>query len=177
MFSFIHLVILFMMPLVQSEIYTMHATPSHQIADQVPIEDITCNTLNGQQLVMFLRAENHNPVCVTLKSADILSQRGFLETSFEAYFEIADKKAKKFVLSSPTFRFDGIDKTLSVRASTNELTFPLTFFLLADFDSRHPGYGNRTGQALINYNTHHTMGIEIRGLDIDEAFIDDAWDE
>jgi hypothetical protein len=88
--------------------------------------------------------------------------------------EVSRQKALEFVRLETTFRFDGIPETLEATETTsvgNGWQFTI------EFDSRHPGYGNRSGQILAQVITHHTTEITVQGgLGVTKAIMDYVWD-
>jgi hypothetical protein len=88
--------------------------------------------------------------------------------------EASQKTALEFVRLETTFRFDGIPETLEATETTsvgNGWQFTI------EFDSRHPGYGNRSGQILAQVITHHTAEITVQGgLGVTKAVMDYVWD-
>jgi hypothetical protein len=52
----------------------------------------------------------------------------------------------------------------------------LGWVFIFEFDSRHAGYGDRTGQMLAQVITHHVAEIAVEELEITSAVIDDRWD-
>lgn len=88
--------------------------------------------------------------------------------------EASRKKALEFVRLETTFRFDGIPETLEATETTsvgNGWQFTI------EFDSRHAGYGNRSGQILAQVITHHKAEITVQGgLGVTKAVMDGVWD-
>ena len=88
--------------------------------------------------------------------------------------EHSEGVAKEFVRLETTFRFDGIPETLEVTSATsvgNGWQFTV------EYDSRHAGYGNRSGQILAQVITHHTAEVTVQGgLGVTKAIMDDVWD-
>ncbi len=83
--------------------------------------------------------------------------------------------AEEFVRGSPTFNFDGIEKTLKL---TKTLTAqrPYYWSFTFEFDSRAAGYGNRTGKMLAQVITHHRAVIAVEQMEVTSAVVDDKWD-
>jgi len=84
--------------------------------------------------------------------------------------------AEAFVKNSPTFVFDGIEETLELTE-----TYPPTVTLsgwqfVFKFDSRHAGYGDRTGQVLAQVITPHQAVIVVEQGEVTHAIIDEKWD-
>ena len=88
--------------------------------------------------------------------------------------EASRDKALEFVRLETTFRFDGIPETLEATETTsvgNGWQFTI------EFDSRHAGYGNRSGPILAQVITHHKAEITVEGgLGVTKAVMDGAWD-
>jgi hypothetical protein len=88
--------------------------------------------------------------------------------------EYSQNRAAEFVRLETTFRFDGIPETLEV-TSTTSVGGGWQFTI--EFDSRHAGYGNRSGQVLAQVITHHTAEVTVQGgLGVTEAVMDGVWD-
>lgn len=64
--------------------------------------------------------------------------------------------AREFVVSSPTFAFDGMEETLEFGPITILESFPEQYVLEATFTSSHGGYGDRTDQVVTQVLTPHT---------------------
>jgi hypothetical protein len=83
--------------------------------------------------------------------------------------------AQNYVSSSPTFTFDGIQDTLQLveilcADSENALQF------VFQFESLHPGYGNRSGQILPPAVTPHEAVVTIEYGEVKSALMDEQWD-
>jgi len=88
--------------------------------------------------------------------------------------EYSQDVAEEFVRLETTFRFDGIPETLEV-TSTASVGGGWQFTI--EFDSRHAGYGNRSGQALAQVITHHIAEVTVQGgLGVTKAIMDGVWD-
>jgi len=83
--------------------------------------------------------------------------------------------AKDYLLNSPTFRFDGIEDSLKL-VVTNTLKCPCCWEFVFEFQCRHSGYGNRTGQMLAQVITPHTARIIIEQGRVTSAVMDEKWD-
>ncbi len=87
----------------------------------------------------------------------------------------AIQDAVRFLKSSPTFRFDGIPR--SIRVESAEPLTPGRWRITLYFECRHSGYGDRSGLILLPVITPHRLELIIdRGI-IEEAVIDGVWDE
>ncbi|MDD5701411.1 MAG: hypothetical protein PHU23_05100 [Dehalococcoidales bacterium] len=81
--------------------------------------------------------------------------------------------AEEFVKQEATYQFDGIPETLKVTSTTavgNGWKYTL------EFDSRHGGYGNRTGQVLAEVITHHAAEVTVQAGKVTKAIMDQQWD-
>ena len=98
------------------------------------------------------------------------------------------KIAEEFIKNSPTFVYDGIEESLiltntaafsskTISSENDQSTYQkLGWVFTFEFDSRHAGYGDRTGQPLAQVITHHIAKVSIEELEITSAVIDDRWD-
>jgi len=85
--------------------------------------------------------------------------------------------ARNFTINSPTFKFDGIEETLKVVKVVNKEINPPQYVINIDFVLHHGGYGDRTGQIVIQALTHHTIAVTIEDGKVISAIIDEKWDE
>jgi hypothetical protein len=83
--------------------------------------------------------------------------------------------AEQFVVNSPTFTYDGMEETLEL-TETLTLRCPACWAFIFEFDSRHAGYGDRTGMVLAEVITHHEAVITLDRGEIVSAVIDEKWD-
>ena len=84
--------------------------------------------------------------------------------------------AKGFLLSCPTFRFDGIPNSMKV-INVTTLRSPWTWAVQLSFSCAHSGYGNRVGQILLQVITPHVMRVVVQEGKVTSAVIDETWDE
>jgi hypothetical protein len=85
---------------------------------------------------------------------------------------------KKFVVSAPTFKFDGIPETLNVTGVEKiDKSFQVHYIVIITFESRSAGYGDRTGQILAQVITPHRAVISIADDKVISAVLDGRWDE
>ena len=89
----------------------------------------------------------------------------------------AMQKAREFAVSQPTFAFDGIQQSLSVNLVSIIQSKVPEYIVQVSFDSHHPGYGDRSNQALADAKTHHTMKVMVSDYGIGSSIIDGVWDE
>jgi hypothetical protein len=85
--------------------------------------------------------------------------------------------AQSFILSSPTFAFDGDIDTLRIQYIGSTKSIPPEYNFRATFDSAHGGYGNREGQMLTQVITSHSEDIIVSTGIVTSAVIDETWDE
>lgn len=83
--------------------------------------------------------------------------------------------AQDFVRNSPTFAFDGIDDTLQL-VETIYPDMENTWQFVLHFESRHAGYGDRTGQMLAEVITPHVAVITVENGEVKSAVMDEKWD-
>jgi heat shock protein HslJ len=83
--------------------------------------------------------------------------------------------AQQFLKNSSTYNFDGIEETLKNK-ETLTLRCPYCWQFIFTFDSRHAGYGDRTGQMLAQVITLHTARITVQEGEVTYAVLDDKWD-
>ena len=89
--------------------------------------------------------------------------------------EESQKTAEEFLRNSATFAFDGIEDTFRL-VDTLRPRCPYCWVFIFEFDSRHPGYADRTGKVLAEVITHHRSVIGVEQLEIKSAVMDDKWD-
>ena len=87
--------------------------------------------------------------------------------------EESQRVAEEFVKLEATFRFDGILETLKVTSTTSVAN---GWKYTLEFDSRHVGYGNRTGQILAQVITHHVAEVTVQSGRVTKAVMDNVWD-
>lgn len=85
--------------------------------------------------------------------------------------------AQKYIVTSPTFAFDGLPNTLDVEDVSVMESYPIQYKIRIAFDSTNAGFGDRTGQMLAQVMTHHKMDIIVSEGSVISAVTDDAWDE
>jgi len=86
--------------------------------------------------------------------------------------------AQRYVVTSPTFAFDGDVNTLDTEyVASDETSFPIQYIFTIAFDSAHSGYGDREGQVLTQAITHHKMDIIVSEDNVISAITDRVWDE
>jgi hypothetical protein len=87
------------------------------------------------------------------------------------------KIAEDFIKNSSTFKYDGMDDSIMlVKAEDGYTAYPSRFFTF-EFQTRHPGHGDRTGQILAQVITKHTVVVLVVMNDtIKSAICDGEWD-
>ncbi|MFW6056028.1 MAG: hypothetical protein ACOC9B_01780 [Chloroflexota bacterium] len=89
--------------------------------------------------------------------------------------EGAQEIAENFVRNSPTFAFDGMPETLELM----ETLYPdieNAWGFVFQFESRHAGYGDRTGENLPQVITFHEAHITVQDGEVISALMDEKWD-
>ncbi len=81
--------------------------------------------------------------------------------------------AEEYVKLDSTYRFDGIPETFKL-SSTTSIANGWKYTI--EFDSQHPGYGNRTGQVLAQVITHHIAAVNVSEGRVVSAIMDSKWD-
>lgn len=89
--------------------------------------------------------------------------------------EEAEMLMEELLRSDSTFVFDGIESTLRL-AQIKDGPEPDSWTFIFVFQSRHAGYGDRTGQVLAQVITPHTAVIVFERGDIKSAIMDGKWD-
>lgn len=101
------------------------------------------------------------------------------DTSEPTDYQIKERsriKAQDFVRQSPTFMFDGIESSLKQIESAQPAGINSWRFQF-EFDSEHPGYGDRQKENLVEEVTRHEAEITVvDGEEITRAVIDNEWD-
>jgi hypothetical protein len=91
--------------------------------------------------------------------------------------EQAKAVAVDFLTPAPTFSFDGIAGTMNVTEVIALQSYPVQYMVHVSFDSAHSGYGNRTGQILLQVITHHEAVVGVVNGQVVSAVLDQRWDE
>jgi hypothetical protein len=89
--------------------------------------------------------------------------------------EQSRQTALDYVTASPTYTFDGMADTLKLaggKATRDGASYTFTY----EFESRHAGYGDRTGQALAQVITPHQAVITVENGNVTSAVMDGTWD-
>ncbi|MFW6151091.1 MAG: hypothetical protein ACOC6A_06115 [Chloroflexota bacterium] len=109
----------------------------------------------------------------TVKAADgeVAEQTPMQQINEEMSREIAEE----FVRNSPTFAFDGMPETLEL-VETLYPDIEGAWGFVYRFESRHAGYGDRTGQALAQVITPHEAHITVERGEVISALMDEKWD-
>ena len=85
--------------------------------------------------------------------------------------------AQRYVVTSPTFGFDGDINSLKTEYVGSTKSIPPQHIFQATFESSHEGYGNRQDQSVKKVITPHTMTILVSEGIIVSAVTDETWDE
>ena len=112
--------------------------------------------------------------CLILILSTLLIIAGCKETPPDE--QASQKIARDFLVNAPTFKFDGIKNSLKLTA-TDTLRSPYNWEFTYQFECSHSGYGDRSGQNLLQVITPHTAMIRVIQGKVVEAIIDNKWDE
>jgi len=85
--------------------------------------------------------------------------------------------ALEWLRNAPTFSFDGVEGSMIIVDSIIQESYPEQYIITIDFECSHAGYGDRTGEMLVQVITEHTAIITIVTGEVQGAVIDGAWDE
>jgi len=84
--------------------------------------------------------------------------------------------AETFVMNSSTYRFDGLEGSLRLEAIRRLEACPGCVEYTLYFESRHPGYGDRTGLGITPVLTPHRARVVLIGQEVVSGVLDQAWD-
>ena len=82
-----------------------------------------------------------------------------------------------FLKNSPTYKFDGIPESINVLEASSMRPPAPEWLVVIEFECRHAGYGDRTGEVLAQVITPHTIIVIVKEGKVVKADIDDKWDE
>ncbi|MCW3991364.1 MAG: hypothetical protein NWE79_01535 [Candidatus Bathyarchaeota archaeon] len=85
--------------------------------------------------------------------------------------------AVHFLRNGPTFKFDGIPESLSVKGAFRARTPIPTWSVVIEFKCRHADYGDRTGRVLAQVVTPHEIAVIVEEGRVIRAVVDEVWDE
>lgn len=88
--------------------------------------------------------------------------------------EKAVETAKEFLANASTYKWDGEGMVV---ADVLTLRCPYCWSVVIEFQSRHGGYGDRTGKIVTQVITPHTARIVVREGKVISAVLDEKWDE
>jgi len=147
-----------------------------QLENNVLPADIACKN----DLKLVFKSTNGTPACIKLASMVKLYERNWLSKHPHDldYNVLAEEATRQFIVSSPTFKFDGIKETLKIGYYAVRESLPPHVSIAVTFSSVNEGYGDRSNQILTDSITNHTMTILVEGgTEIRSAIIDKVWDE
>ncbi|MFH1774098.1 MAG: hypothetical protein ABH874_03965, partial [Methanobacteriota archaeon] len=84
--------------------------------------------------------------------------------------EKAVETAKEFLANAPTYKWDGENMVV---ADVLTLRCPYCWSVVIEFQSRHGGYGDRTGKIVTQVITPHTARIVVREGKVISAVLDE----
>ena len=148
--------------------------PQKQIQEGTELYSINCN----EGLYRAIR-QNEKPACLSLETLKTFFQRNLLNAHGIDYDKIALDSARDFILSSPTFSYDGMRGSLAYSITGIRESLPPYITIDARFTNYHPGYGGESNRKDLTENwSQHTMQLGIYGAGkINSAIIDTEWDE
>jgi hypothetical protein len=82
-----------------------------------------------------------------------------------------------YLKNSPTFKHDGMLESINVTGAYRARTPTPTWLVVIEFDCANSGYGDRTGQIVLEVETHHEVSIIVEEGVVIRATIDGEWDE
>jgi hypothetical protein len=85
--------------------------------------------------------------------------------------------AQRFIVTTPTFAFDGDIDSFGTQYVNVLETSPTSYLIKFSFNSAHGGFGNREGQPLTEVITPHKMEIIVSEGIVISAVTDGQWDE
>ncbi len=96
--------------------------------------------------------------------------------------QTAVDEAIEWLISAPTYGFDGMENTITVNATQTEETVNTgaqgkVYTITIDFQCRQPGYGDRSSMMLEQVITQHQATITVEQGEVTQAIIDQTWDE
>lgn len=89
--------------------------------------------------------------------------------------ELAAEVGTQFVSGSPTYLSSGMSGTLQ-RVESRQEDRPYCWTFVFEFDSRNSGYGDTTGQVVLQVITPHRAAITVEAMEVVEAVMDGRWD-
>ncbi|KYK33438.1 MAG: hypothetical protein HXS48_25850 [Theionarchaea archaeon] len=90
--------------------------------------------------------------------------------------EEAVQIAEDYIRNAPTFKYDGIRRTLAV-TGVEPLECEGCFEVTVEFSSKYPGYGIRDPYFLIQKVTPHIAKVRVERGEVTQAILDEIWDE
>ncbi len=88
-----------------------------------------------------------------------------------------EKIALDFLMSGPTFSFDGIPESIIILERYTMESYPEQHIVVISFNTTHAGWGNREGTFIAQVITSHSIRIKIVENKVNSAVIDGKWDE
>ncbi|MBM3292059.1 hypothetical protein FJY84_05220 [Candidatus Bathyarchaeota archaeon] len=85
--------------------------------------------------------------------------------------------ALNFLKNAPTFMFDGIEDSIKIIKVSELEKYPTLYIVQIGFSCRHSGYGDRTGQNLLQVISPHLLIVHIENNRVLKAEIDGKWNE
>ena len=153
----------------------MLLSPKKQSSQGIEPAAVTCK----EGLVLIIKHDG-SPACVKHETAESLEERGWgvipppcCKTIHHDALDIS----QEFIISSPTFAFDGMDESLNLELVAIRESFPEQYVVEGEFSTLHGGYGDRTDQMIDQVITQHKMNLVVISGQVTSAIIDGKWNE
>jgi len=151
------------------------AVTGHRAVVAVEYGSVRSAVLDGEWDMM---ARGPVPTATVAPAADPSPEGPRLTTPYVGDFvpvEESEAIARGFVRDSATFVFDGIEESLKL-TETGLSVLMSRYSFTFEFDSRHAGYGDRTGQGAAEAVTRHRAVVMVDGRQVESAVMDGEWD-
>jgi len=160
--------------IVESDTTKKFPSPQKQLKEGTELFSIMCN----EGLYRAIR-QNEKPACLSLETFRTFFERNQINHRGLEFEKIALDSARDFILSSPTFSYDGMRGSLAYSITGIRESLPPQVTIEARFTNYHLGYGDESNRKDLTESwSQHTMKIGISGIgEIDSAIIDTDWDE
>lgn len=152
--------------------------PLQQIKSHTLFSDVKCNDDASMGYILALRERDEHPVCITADSYLKLLDRNWLKKDSQEILSL--QAAEQFILTFPTYSFDGIHGSLDLKITNVRKTIPPVVTIDGAFQTKHSGYGDRTGHDFPHEETTHEHTVSMTVVQINKihsAIIDDEWNE
>jgi len=111
---------------------------------------------------------------VTAMCLPVLTISAWQRTQQKAAEDRAASAAINLLFASPTFMFDGFKESVQVKTVQR---FGDGHLVRMEFECGHDGYGDRSGQVLLQVATRHVAEARVVDGGVVGMVFDGAWDE